>query len=205
MERHLPFFFAWMEETMGAGGDEEEREFLILTPRLALRPETAADRLAVNALAANPAIALNLCATIPPDGGNTFVVAERLTGRLVGAAVHGVTGLGSGMEVALWIGEPDWGRGYATEAAQALIDHAFADNGVGVLWCSHRVTNPRARRVIEKCGFQFRGSGMVRLAGRGAFPIERFALDRRTWASLKSWGGARESGGRSDAPRETAA
>ena len=76
---------------------------------------------------------------------------------------------------------------------------------VDVVWCSNRVTNARARRVIEKCGFQFRGTGMVRLPGRGAFPIERFALDRRNWMSLKAWGAAHREGVAGDAPRETAA
>jgi RimJ/RimL family protein N-acetyltransferase len=207
MERHLPFFFAWTEETMGDGDAEEGREYrtAIVTERLRLRPRQAADDIAVQALAANPAIAPNLCATIPADAGGPLVIAERLTGRLIGAADWGLTGLGSGLEVALWIGEPDWGRGFATEAAQALIDHAFAEKSVGILWCSNRVTNERARRVIEKCAFQFRGSGMVRLAGRGAFPIERFALDRRNWMSLKAWGAAATTRGTRHAPRETAA
>ena len=69
----------------------------------------------------------------------------------------------------------------------------------------YAMSNARARRVIEKCAFQFRGSGMVRLPGRGAFPIERFALDRRTWSSLKSWGAPDRNGSTGDAPRETAA
>ncbi len=77
--------------------------------------------------------------------------------------------------------------------------------GVTTLWCSNRATNPRARRVIEKCGFQFRGAGMMSLPGRGAVPIERFILDRRTWASLKAWGGDRLYGGRGDGYGETAA
>ena len=94
--------------------------------------------------------------------------------------------------------------GYGTEAAQALIDHAFADEAVGALWCSNRVTNARARRVIEKCGFQFRGTGMVRSPTRfGAFPVERFVLDRRNWASLKAWGAPQSEHGRAE--RETAA
>jgi len=186
-------------------GDYEEEFGLIETPRLVMRVKTAADDIVIDALAANPAIAPNLSATIPADAGGTLVIAERRTGRLIGAAAHGVTGLGSGIEVSLWIGEPAWGRGFGTEAAQALIDHAFADATVHVLWCANRVTNTRARRVIEKCGFQFRGNGMVRLAGRGAFPIERFALDRRNWESLKAWGARRRTGGSDDAPRETAA
>ena len=188
---------------MGTGDQEQEREYRtsIVTERLRLRPRHAADDLALAALASNPAIAPNLCATICEDGGKAMVIAERMTGRLIGATEHGETGLGSGLEVSLWIGEPDWGRGFATEAAQALIDHAFAEEAVDVLWCSNRVTNARARRVIEKCAFQFRGSGMVRVPGRGAFPIERFALDRRTWMSLKAWGAANRQG----ASGETAA
>jgi RimJ/RimL family protein N-acetyltransferase len=192
---------------MGAGDQEQEREFRtsIVTERLRLRPRHAADEIALAALAANPAIAPNLCATICTDGGKATAIVDRISGRLIGGAEHGETGLGSGMEIALWIGEPDWGKGFATEAAQALIDHAFTEEHVDVLWCSNRVTNARARRVIEKCAFQFRGSGMVRLPGRGAFPIERFALDRRNWMSLKAWGAAARGSETRHAPRETAA
>jgi RimJ/RimL family protein N-acetyltransferase len=190
---------------MGAGDDGEGSAYhTIVTERLHLRSRRAADELALKALSANPAIAPNLCATIASDGGKRLAVAEHGNGRLVGGAEHGLTGLGTGIEVAVWIGEPDWGRGFATEATQGLIDGVFADNGADMLWCSNRVTNDRARRVIEKCGFQFRGTGMVRLSGRGAFPIERFALDRRTWTSLKAWG-ASNIGGWRHAPRETAA
>lgn len=190
---------------MRDGGEKEDGPYLLETARLRLRRQSAADAIGLNALSANPAIAPNLCSTIPPDDGTAMVIVERRAGRAIGAAVHGSTGLGTGIEVALWIGEPFWECGYGTEAAQALIDHAFADPGVGVLWCSSRVTNPRGRRVIEKCGFQFRSSGMVRLPERGAFPIERFALDRRNWVSLKSWGAGQAGRRVGDAPRETAA
>jgi len=58
--------------------------------------------------------------------------------------------------------------------------------------------------VIEKCGFQFRGTGMVRSPTLfGAFPVERFVLDRRNWASLKAWGTPEAGLGRAE--RETAA
>ena len=189
--------------------DRDEREASygpILTGRLVLRPRRAADELALNALMASPAIAPNLCATIPEDAAEAVAIVERRSARLIGGGAHGVTALGSGVEISLWIGEADWGRGYGTEAAHALIDHAFtATPGAAAIWCSHRATNPRARRVIEKCGFQFRGTGMVRLPGRGAFPIERFALDRGTWMSLKAWGGMAMTGEDSDATRDTAA
>lgn len=187
---------------MGAGGQREGRsvETDILTGRLVIRPRLPADDIALRALAANPAIAPNLCTTIAVDGGRLLAIAERKSGRLIGGAEHGAGGLGSGREMTVWIGEPDWGHGFATEAAHALIDHLFAAEEVAQIWCSIRVANERARCVIAKCGFQFRGTGMVRVPGRGAFPVERFALGRSVWVSLKDW---RSSG--TPLPHHTAA
>jgi hypothetical protein len=189
---------------MGTGGLEESAYQSIVTERLHLRLRKPADELAMNALAANPAIAPSLCATI--DRGTAMAIVEAHTGRIVGGASYGGTGLGTGVEISIWIGESDWGEGFATEAAHALIDRVFCENlGVGMVWCSNRAANDRARRVIEKCGFQYRGTGMVRLPGRGAFPIERFALDRGTWSSLKAWGSPRKEGRRHVTRSETAA
>ena len=85
---------------------------------------------------------------------------------------------------------PYWGSGYATEAARAVIDHAFADLGHDALQAGARVTNPASRRVLEKCGFQWTGVGLYRIRApiNSAAPIDRFRLDRGLWASLKSWG-----------------
>ena len=46
------------------------------------------------------------------------------------------------------------GKGYATEAARAVIDYAFDDLHYDVLHAGARVSNPASRRVLEKCGFQ---------------------------------------------------
>lgn len=94
------------------------------------------------------------------------------------------------LEMGYWLGEPYWNKGYATEAAHALIDMAFRTRE----WVSRidarcRVTNIASRRVIQKCGFQFQGTGMVgNLAMGGTVPVEWYRLDRKTWLSLKSWG-----------------
>jgi RimJ/RimL family protein N-acetyltransferase len=82
-----------------------------------------------------------------------------------------------------------WGKGYATEAVRALIDHAFTDLDCEALQAAARVTNPASRRVLEKCGFQWTGAGLLRIrAIASSAPIDRFRLDRGLWASLKSWG-----------------
>jgi RimJ/RimL family protein N-acetyltransferase len=92
-------------------------------------------------------------------------------------------------EIGYWIGTRYWGKGFATEAARAVIDYAFDRFDHEVIHSSARVTNPASRRVLEKCGFQWTGAGLGRVRALGSsVPIDRFRLDRGLWASLKSWG-----------------
>jgi RimJ/RimL family protein N-acetyltransferase len=94
-----------------------------------------------------------------------------------------------GPELGYWLGVAYWGRGFATEAVRALLDHAFGDLEHETLISGARVNNPASRRVLEKCGFQWTGVRLSRLrAINSAAPIDRFRLDRGLWASLKSWG-----------------
>jgi RimJ/RimL family protein N-acetyltransferase len=96
-------------------------------------------------------------------------------------------------EIGYWLGVPFWGRGYATEAVRALIDHAFGELGHDALVSGARVSNPASRRVLEKCGFQWTGVGLYRIrAISSSAPFDRFRLDRGLWASLKTWGRAKE-------------
>jgi len=180
----------------------------ILTERLILRRPASDEGEQMMRLAANPGIARNLAAAPGRHGGavgESFAVIERRSGTLIGLTGYGeMPDRPGAIEVATWIGEAYWGRGYATEATHAIIDRAFTETGISVLWCSNRVSNSRARRVIEKCGFQFRETGMVRSpASFGAVPVERFVLERRNWTSLKSWGAAVAEKG--DAPHSNAA
>jgi RimJ/RimL family protein N-acetyltransferase len=173
--------------------EESELRLGIETRRLSLRRPRADDEATIAVMSAGRRIAENLAALPCPESGEigeTFVVIERRKDRLIGAAMYGPRAdRPEATEIACWIGEPHWGEGFGTEATQAVVDRAFADERVGILWCANRVLNDRARRVIEKCGFQFRETGMVRFPIlNGAVPVERFALERRTWTALRAWG-----------------
>ena len=123
------------------------------------------------------------------DDETVFLITAR-AGVVLGAC--GIATLdGETPEIGYWLGVPFWGNGYATEAARALIDHAFGDLGYEVLQGGARVSNPASRRVLEKCGIQWTGVGLYRIrALKSSAPIDRFRLDRGLWASLKSWGKA---------------
>ncbi|NOX30675.1 MAG: GNAT family N-acetyltransferase [Actinobacteria bacterium] len=50
-----------------------------------------------------------------------------------------------------------WGRGYATEATQAIISYLFDSYGVSRIESSLHPDNPPSARVLEACGLVFEG------------------------------------------------
>ncbi|MER9304707.1 GNAT family N-acetyltransferase [Mesorhizobium sp. M0293] len=117
--------------------------------------------------------------------GIAFALTLAGTETFVGCA--GLNTTDRGLELGYWIGEPYWKKGYATEAAHALVDLAFQRTSIQVLHASTRVINPASRRVIHKCGFQYAGQGMLNSIVAGQVPVERYRLDRKTWTSLRNW------------------
>jgi len=118
--------------------------------------------------------------------GCHYAAALADSGAFIGCA--GLDVREYGLELGYWIGEPYWGRGYATEVAHALVDLAFRATDIDKLNVACRVINEASRGVIHKCGFQYVGQGMMDSLVAGKVPIERYQLDRRTWISLRSWG-----------------
>lgn len=60
-------------------------------------------------------------------------------------------------ELGYWIGKPYWGRGFATEAASAVMAYGFTKAGIRRFVCKHLADNPASARVIHKLGFRFIG------------------------------------------------
>jgi RimJ/RimL family protein N-acetyltransferase len=180
--------------TMSESGSRERKgnETEILTPRLRLRPLRKRDAAALAKLSASDPVRQNLTVGFmaAEPGAQSFVVERRSERVLIGAGgFRPMAGRAAAVEFAVCIVEAEWGSGYGTEATQALVDVAFADPRVVEVWASIRVTNVRARRVYEKCGFQPRGTGMARASPTsGAFPVEHIVLNRGAWSSLKAWG-----------------
>lgn len=138
------------------------------TPRLLLRPGFPEDAPALVAAIADQAIARNLAGVPWPfhmRDAEAFLAAprdpvlpsllmfERTKGapRLVGAC--GLRRRPSGaVEMGYWVARPFWGRGFATEAATALIDIGRT-LGLSTLQGSYFIDNPASGRVLEKLGF----------------------------------------------------
>ena len=182
---------------------------ILLSQRLVMRAPHEDDIDALAHLANNANIA-NMVARMP----HPYTVADaadfvrRTRAGAIGKCVYAITKADNGaflgccgiephedgrtVELGYWLGEPYWNQGYATEAAHALIDMVFRTRDDEQIDARCRVMNIPSRRVIQKCGFQFQATGMVQsLAVGGMVPVEWYRLDRKTWVSLKSWGGMR--------------
>jgi RimJ/RimL family protein N-acetyltransferase len=174
---------------------------VLATARLVLRAPRLSDGKAIASFANDRRIAANTARIPHPYGiedAEQFIAAvnkregEACFAIMLECAPIGVCSVDlreDGPEIGYWLGVPYWGRGFATEAVRALIDHAFGNLEHETLISGARVNNPASRRVLEKCGFQWTGVRLSRIrAINSAAPIDRFRLDRGLWASLKSWG-----------------
>jgi RimJ/RimL family protein N-acetyltransferase len=77
-----------------------------------------------------------------------------------------------------------WGKGLATEAAEAVIDAAFGLTPTLEILASIRVENEASKAVLEKCGFALLGTGLQGAPARGGLvECHSLRLTRAEWTS----------------------
>lgn len=127
-----------------------------------------------------PYTLLDADAWISSIGAGEFVRGIEHDGTLIGACGYVIDEAGVA-EIGYWIGRAYWGRGFATEAARAIVTYCFGPCGYKRLACSHFADNPASRRVIEKLGFRRIGPGIGWCEARQSeTPTVRYE-QRRTW------------------------
>jgi len=157
------------------------------TPRLALRPFATSDASTVQRLAGVAAVA-DTTLTIPhpyTDGlaeawiatheppytrrDNVVFAITGEEGNLVGA-INLRLELGHHRgELGYWIGEPFWGRGYATEAVRAVLEYGFLTLALNRIEARHLVRNPASGRVMQKAGMRREGEQRQHVRKNGRF------------------------------------
>jgi len=156
-------------------GKREELPELV-TERLVLRAPRMEDAPAVQRLAGAREVAATT-ATIPhpyEDGvaeawieslaekratgeDVVFAITLREGGELVGTVGMRIKPQHLRAEIGYWVGVPYWGKGYATEAARALLDYGFGELGLRKMYAHHYVKNPASGRVLQKIGMTSEG------------------------------------------------
>jgi len=175
---------------------------ILVTDRLLLRPFDLADASDVQRLAGDYEVASSdLGIPYPyPDGAAEAWIATLRPGFEKGVhAVYAVTLLGernlvgaAGLvevnrrhgraELDYWVGRPYWGRGYATEAARAVIEYGFFVMGLHRVYAMHFSRNPASGRVMEKCGMVHEGHFREHIRKWGVFE------DVDIWGILREGG-----------------
>jgi RimJ/RimL family protein N-acetyltransferase len=106
-----------------------------------------------------------------------FAIVRTENGEVVGnCGFTAPPGDDGEVEIAYGVAPEHQGRGYATEAARALIEYAFASGKVRIVRAHTLPTGAASIRVLAKCGFRDVGEiddpqdGRVRRFERGAEP-----------------------------------
>lgn len=179
---------------------------VIETPRLRLRAFVPADARDVQRFASAREIA-DTTAAIPhpyPEGAaeawilthavhwatrQQLVLAITLKpeGGLLGAVGLTFAEEHERAELGYWLGVPYWNRGFATEAATALVDYGFRVLGLQRVQAHHFARNPASGRVLLKSGLRREGLSPRAFHKNARFEdLLFYGAVRRDWPGLGS-------------------
>ncbi|MBN1435550.1 MAG: GNAT family N-acetyltransferase [Sedimentisphaerales bacterium] len=148
----------------------------IETDRLILRPFTLADAPDVQRIAGNPDIASTTMSIPHPyedgiaegwiskhqdlfDKGENLdlAITLRQSARYIGSTSLRFSQKHQHAELGYLIDPNLWNQGYCTEAAHAMLQHAFATLNLHRVFAHHLLRNPASGRVMQKIGMQREG------------------------------------------------
>lgn len=86
------------------------------------------------------------------------VVVERATGEAVGDLVVRSEWGGRAAEIGYTLTPAHWGRGFATEAVEAMVAHLVDDLGMTRVHATLHPDNVASARVLERAGFAYEGT-----------------------------------------------
>lgn len=178
----------------------------LTTPRLVLRPFTAGDLDAAHALWTAPplrrylwndvVVGRDVAAGVLRASADDFArrgfglwrVHDRATGALIGFCGCRRSG-GPEPELIYGLRPEWWGRGLASEAGSAVLDHVFFTAGHDAVIAASDPPNAASRRVMEKLGMSFE-----RRATLNGLDTVFYRLARATWRRRRGPGPRRPAG-----------
>lgn len=150
---------------------------ILHTERLILRPFTLEDASSVEILASDIEMAkttLHIPHPFPDDlavhwierynekmergSSYSFAIVLKDSMQLVGCVMLFVAHNHKRGELAYWIGKSYWDNGYATEAANKMIEFAFQQLKVNRIWAAIMKKNIASIEVMKKLGLTYEGT-----------------------------------------------
>jgi RimJ/RimL family protein N-acetyltransferase len=125
-------------------------------------------------------------ATLPQPHG-VFAITLKPGGQFIGMCGYGPRHDNGELDMGYWLGVDYWGKGYATEAAAAVVDHAFSISKVEALPSGYHKDNPASGRVLAKLGFRIVGEEMQESVGAGGVvDTWLLVLTRADWLARRT-------------------
>jgi [ribosomal protein S5]-alanine N-acetyltransferase len=108
-------------------------------------------------------------------------------GTLIGIISYQWSEVQRDAELGYWFAERVWRQGIGTEAANALVDHAFTQRSHIKLVACYHDDNPVSGRILSKLGFETVGtcSNFSKAHGREV-PVTTMQLSRVNWRNKKA-------------------
>ena len=138
------------------------------TERLLLREWRASDLVELAAINADPEVMRYIAPPLSRERSAAFIEWQRgvfagrgwglwaveieRTGQLAGVVGLNEPGFVPGVEISWRLGRDHWDRGYASEAARAVLAFGFEEVGLDEIVSFTTVENIRSRRVMERIG-----------------------------------------------------
>ncbi|RSD28430.1 GNAT family N-acetyltransferase [Mesobacillus subterraneus] len=91
------------------------------------------------------------------DQSYEFAITDKKSGEVYGAIALSNNQKFKHGELAYWVGEEYWGKGYATEAARAVVEFAFQEKKLHKVFARHFASNPASGKVLQKLGMKKEG------------------------------------------------
>lgn len=141
------------------------------TERLRLRPWTLDDADVFHRIWGNPQViwwghavdreesvrvlarVLKRCTSMPAGLG-WWALLEKDTGAVVGGVMLQPARYATDVEVGYHVAQEAWGRGYATEAARAIVRYGLDELGLPRIVAAIHPDNYASRRVVDKLGMR---------------------------------------------------
>lgn len=175
---------------------------ILKTERLTLRPFNLGDAKEVQRQAGNAKVAA-MTALIPhpyPDGAAEdwiskhqqwfsdgmsveWAIENSESKSLIGCMSLGVNKAHQRAEIAYWIGEESWSKGYCSEAAKAAIKYAFEELKLNKITSAHMAENPASGKVMQKAGMKQEGVLLQNFYKNGRFvDMVVYGLLKEQWS-----------------------
>jgi RimJ/RimL family protein N-acetyltransferase len=171
------------------------------TERLVLRPYALADAPAVQRIVSDRELAsttLSIPHPYPEDGavqwlksielkwsdgsGAVFAITLAANGELVGTIGLVIKPEHHHAELGYVIARPQWGNGYVTEAAAAVLGFGFDTLNLNRIFAHHMTHNPASGRVMRKIGMRYEGAMRQHIVKWGEVrDIAFYGLTRDEW------------------------